>query len=85
MGGGGAWGGEGVTPSIKVYGDVPQVWVMFSHLLVFIKVINSRFLAIILGYHLPVVCICYGHGMRMNGIFGQKMEQILLGFQAVSR
>ena len=30
-------------PYIKVYGDVPQVWVMFSHLLVFIRVINSRF------------------------------------------
>ena len=33
----------GVTPYIKVYGDVPQVWAMFSHLLVFIRVINSRF------------------------------------------
>ena len=36
-------GEEGVTPYIKVYGDVPQVCVMFSHLLVFIRVINSRF------------------------------------------
>ena len=33
-------GGWGVTPFIKVYGDVPQVWVMF---MVFIRVINSRF------------------------------------------
>ena len=32
-----------VTPYIKVYGDVPQVWVMLSHLLVFIRIINSRF------------------------------------------
>ena len=40
---GGGW--RGVIPYIKVYGDVPQVWVMvmFSHLLEFIRVINSRF------------------------------------------
>ena len=25
--------GGGVTPYIKVYEDVPQVWAMFSHLL----------------------------------------------------
>ena len=38
-------GGSGgvVTPYIMVYADVLQVWVMFSHLLAFIRVINSRF------------------------------------------
>ena len=36
-------GGGGGIPYIKVYGDGPQVWVLFSHLLVFIWVINSRF------------------------------------------
>ena len=44
--------GGRVTPYIKVYGDVPPVWVVFSHFLVFNRVINAR-----LGYHLPVVCI----------------------------
>ena len=28
-----------------------------------------KILSIVLGYHLPVVCICYRHKMRMNGIF----------------
>ena len=32
-----------VTSYIKVYGDVLQIWVMFSHLLIFISVINARF------------------------------------------
>ena len=35
---GGGGRGEGSLP-YKVYGDVPQVWVMFLHLLVFIRVI----------------------------------------------
>ena len=32
--------------------------------------------SIVLGYRLPVVCICYGHKMRMNGNwFGQNLSQ----------
>ena len=48
---------SGVTPYIKVYGDVPQVWVMFFHLLVFIRVINLRFYVFWGDYYLPVVCL----------------------------
>ena len=28
-----------------------------------------KILSIAFGYHLPVVCICYGHKMRTNGMF----------------
>ena len=74
----GVWGGrEGITPHIKVHGDVPQVWVAFSHLLVFIRVPS-----IVLGYHLPVVCICYGNKMRMNGIFGSEFKPAYNGVNA---
>ena len=34
---------NGDVPQAICNGDVPQVWVIFSHLPVFIRVINSRF------------------------------------------
>ena len=33
-----------------------------------------KILSIVLGYHLPVVSICYGHKMRMNSIFGSAFK-----------
>ena len=33
-----------------------------------------KILSIVLGYHLPVVCICYGDKMRMNGIFWSEFK-----------
>ena len=33
-----------------------------------------KILRIVLGYHLPVVCICYGYKMKMNGILGSEFK-----------
>ena len=35
-------------------------------------------LSIVLAYHLPGVCICYGHKMRMNGIFGAEFKPVVM-------
>ena len=63
--------GGGITSYIKVYGGVPQVrlcvlifWYLSGH--------TFKILSILGGYHLPVVCICYGHKMRINGILGVR-------------
>ena len=50
-----------VIPYIKVYGDVPQVWNMFFTSSGIYQGHKFKILSIVLGYHLPVVCICYGH------------------------
>ena len=49
-----------------------------------------KILSFVLGYHLPVACICYSHNEKEWYVWGQNlsqpvMEQILLGFQALSR